>query len=149
MTTPRPLDMSFICRLALMWQAAVTVTLAHMAPTSLTAEMIARAGPMGRLAAFLFAGFVVVALLDMIVNDLLPDRYVLRWTERYRWLGVAGIGIVYLFLATTAAVGRVADGEWVLIAAYLGHAVLCLWWAVACVLIEYRTAMAATKELPC
>lgn len=145
MTHPRTLDMSLICRLSLMFQAAITALLAHASPTSLTAELIARSGPVGRLAALVFALFVLVALLDLVVNDLMPENYTLAWAARYRWLGVSGIGIVYLFLASSAMVGRVAAGEWVLIGAYVGLAGFCFWWATACVAIEYCAAVAARK----
>ena len=146
MNRPRLLDMSLICRLSLMWQAAITTLLSHLSPTSMTAELIARAGPVGQVAAFGFSMFVVVAVLDLIVNDLLPDRFTLAWAQRYRWLGVSGIGIVYLFLASSALVGHVADGEWVLILAYVGLSSCCFWWAAACVNIEYREAISKVSS---
>lgn len=137
MTNP----MSMICRLSLVFQALVTTLLAHLAPNSLAAELVWRAGAFGQMASLAFSVFVTIAVLDVVVNDLMPDNYALGWAARYRWLGVCGIGTVYLFLAATATVGPVSTGDWVLIGAYVGMAFFCFWWSTACVMSDYRDAM--------
>ena len=79
----------------------VTFYLATVAESSLNYRELVEAGPAGFWVAGVFALLSLVVIADVLVNDLLPERYHLRWVIRRRcWLfmllavGQVGMGMV-------------------------------------------------------
>lgn len=79
----------------------VTFYLATMADSWLNYRALVASGPAGFWVAGVFAALSLVVIADVVVNDLLPERYHLRWVIRRRlWLfmllavGQLGMGLV-------------------------------------------------------
>lgn len=69
-----------------------------MAPDSLSGRALAASGAMSHVAMVLVVILSAVAVLDMAVNDAMPDRFQLL-TIRYRHVGFLAISILLVMLA--------------------------------------------------
>lgn len=79
------------------WSAHLVVV-TWLAPESLSARALAHSGPVGQGVMALLLVLSVFAILDGLVNDLLPERYHLL-TIRYRHMGFMAIAIILVALA--------------------------------------------------
>jgi hypothetical protein len=89
--------------------------------SSLTSQAIEASGPHGWLLIHGTAFCCLVALFDVVVNDLMPARYTLPSAMRWRHLGFMGIA---LQLSAIGLLVVFAKGFTVLVLAYWLNAVL-------------------------
>lgn len=132
--------------LFLLWSAC-TLGLALLSPGSLTAVLSSRSGSVGAIAATVFAAAFVALLLDVIINELLPDRFTLMPVRRYRWLLVSAMSIVYWMYGTIALLpGAAPEGSWVLILSYFCVGAWGMTFAFHTKLTRYRNELAVHHE---
>jgi hypothetical protein len=117
-----------IARAALLTQAATTVALGWLSPTSLTAATIEAGGAIGAGVLTLMSMMVAVALLDLLFNDFLRRR--IAWAEDRESLVYMLIGLCY-WMQAMAGAATSDDGAWVLIANYIVFGAVCNWYGFA------------------
>lgn len=69
-------------------------------PRSLTAQVIAETGPVGLYWMLALAALAALAVVDVIVNDLLPDGYDLRPVYRRRHLLYVALAVLMFGMAS-------------------------------------------------
>lgn len=132
--------------LYLVW-AFCTLGLAVTSPTSLTAVLALKSGGVGGLGVIVFSTSCFVLLADLVINDLLPDKYELQFAREYRWLCVSSVAIVYWLFGTMALLpGTSPQGSWVLIAAYFAIGAWGMTFAFATKVARYRNQLAAHEH---
>ena len=73
------------------------------------------------MASMVFTVACAVLLADLIINDIMPQRFVFKAARSYRWLCLSSMAIVYWLFGTIALLpGASPPGSWVLIASYFG-----------------------------
>lgn len=77
------------------------VTISQFEPRSLSYQMVAAGGWPARVCMFFLFAMALIALLDTVVNDMLPDHYMLRWPlgrRRGIWmcLSITYMGIAFV-----------------------------------------------------
>lgn len=72
-------------------------------PISITARAIARTGEAGWAVVLMLGVSCVVLVLDVVVNDLLSDRYQFRSALRWRVFGFFGVSILLGILGALVA----------------------------------------------
>lgn len=111
----RSLPPYWLSRFIIACWAGSNVLLSLTRPDSLTALALADSGPMGAVALGLLGSMCGIAIIDCLVNDLMPDRYTLA-TISHRHLGFMAIAIVLVLIAGVIAKH---DGASLLLLAYL------------------------------
>ena len=135
----RLLRFNLIARAAILLAAGCTALLGYLTPTSLTATLGDGEGIAEAVVLLLMVGLVGVGLLDMFINDLLPERWRMRWAKRRRHMGFALLGAVYLVKAFAGVSFSAAPpGSWVLILFYVGMGCCCAWFTFASALRPTR-----------
>lgn len=66
---------------------------------SLTARAIERTGWAGWMLVLLLGGACLICIADVIVNDLMPDRFTLRGVKHWRHMGLLAIAMLLAMLA--------------------------------------------------
>lgn len=124
----RLLKFDLIARCAILIQTAFTCLLAWLVPTSLTARLIADGASYGRGVLLLLTLVVVAGAVDILINDFLPDRFVLPGIKRRRHVLyhlVAGLYFVQAF----AGVGNTINVEDILCLSYVCTGGAAAWYS--------------------
>lgn len=79
------------------------LAVAWFEPRSMTHESIVATGPAGWVLVLGAAFCCLVALADVLVNDLMPARFELRLTRAYRHAGFMGLAIQLSILGVLVA----------------------------------------------
>ena len=74
-------------RLYLCLRTLVVVVVSLNAPLSINAQMVAQAGALGYALVYVLSGLACLGILDLLINDCLPERYRLPFAEKHRHLG--------------------------------------------------------------
>ena len=132
--------------LFLLWSFC-TIGLATLSPSSLTAVLAARANGVGDTAAVVFLLCFVVLVVDMVINDFLPDSMRYKWALEYRWLCVSSMSIVYRMFGTIALLpGAAPEGSWILILSYFGIGAWGMAFAFQTKLAKYTQVVRSHEE---
>lgn len=126
-----------------------TTGLAILAPDSLTATLIAQAGLAGAIASGVFGLALLALFLDIVVNDLMPNRFYLRRSRDYRWLAVSSLACVFWLFGTLAVLPQNhvdLSGSWVLVLWYFAQGAWGMWFAWSTKLKRYRTTLARQTD---
>lgn len=124
----RMLRFDLIARFAIIAGATITCLLAWCVPASLTAQVLAEGGSAGRLVLLLLTGCMLVGWLDIVVNDMMPDRWHCRWAKRNLHRGYSVIAMLYL-LQAYASLGDALGPEDLLALGYTVNAGISGWYA--------------------
>lgn len=94
----------WITRLYVALSAFTAIAVIWWEPEALTHKLITQSGERGWWLVSALACVAVVGIFDVIVNDLLPDRFHLRCAKRWRHLIYAALAIglmciTYVFIA--------------------------------------------------
>ncbi|MEX3614280.1 MAG: hypothetical protein VB141_11125 [Burkholderia gladioli] len=82
-------DRDLVARVMYAFMAINVVIRGFSGACSLTGLMVESRGISGTLLGVVLAGVALVLLADLIINDVMPQRYAWAWPERYRhWLYV-------------------------------------------------------------
>lgn len=114
-------------RAALLTQGSTTIALGWFAPSSLTARLLADGGGVGGAMLLAMSAIVCVGWLDVVVNDVLPDRFKLNWARTHEHLGYMVLGVAYWTQAMGGASTELA-GATVLLLNYLAVGAVCCWY---------------------
>ena len=98
----------------------IVVGVSWFEPLSLTARALNASGPLAWVLLVILAVFCVASIADVIINDLMPARFALRFVLRRRHLSLMGIS---LMLAMISVLIVVAQGFTVLLFAYWLNAI--------------------------
>lgn len=131
---------NLIARSFALLSALTTCYLGWYSPSSLTARILDMGGGAGVLVLVLMTVVGMAGLADVVVNDLMPDRFRLPRTERNRHTGYNLLGALYLVQAMPG-LRLDAAGAAGLIAYYVGSGVLCGWLAWALVIRDDKHAL--------
>lgn len=117
----------FLTRLYVALSVMVNVAITATEPQALSFKVVDHTGPVGWFLMACLFGLACLACLDVLVNDLLPERFVLPTAVRWRHLVYMAIpmGQVSLVYAIVDA-----HGFTTLILTYLLDAVVCVTAAV-------------------
>ena len=123
----RLLRFNTTARVALLVQASTTAALGWWTPGSLTARVLADGGAVG--SALLVAMTVLVSggWIDVLVNDLLPDRMTLDVVRRKEHIGYLMLGAVFWAQAMGGLTTQ-EPGAGVLLGYYLMIGGVCCWY---------------------
>lgn len=120
----------FVARTSILVQSATTVSLGWLAPTSLTARILAEGDGTGRCLLWAMTIVTLAGLADAVVNDLMPESWQLECIQRNRHIGFMLLGAAYLVQAF-AGLGNSPGGAHVLLANYVGVGGVCGLFAAA------------------
>ncbi len=128
----RLLKFDLVARCAILVQAIFTCALAWLVPTSLTGRLLAAGATYGHAVLVLLTIVAVTGVLDILINDFLPDGFMLASIKRRRHVLyhlIAGL----FFIQAFAGVGALLDVEDILCLSYLFTGGLSAWysWAVS------------------
>lgn len=90
-------------RMVVALQVLVLCAITWFEDASLTAQAIEATGRGGWALVLVGAGFCLVALLDVAINDLAPQRFALPTAWAWRHVGFGAIGLQQLALAVLVA----------------------------------------------
>lgn len=121
-------------RLYLCCSTIVVNTITLGAAGSLNAQLTARAGAGAVIVTWLLMFCALVALVDLFINDILPDSFNFRFASEHRHLGY--VAIASLNLSFVFAMAK-ADAITMLAARYLLDAVFCTFVAWAHIVINH------------
>ena len=94
----------WLCRLFLALLVMLSCITVLTEPQSLIAITLAASGPAGRLVVMLLLAFSMIALLDVFINDLLPEKWAVHWTRNIRHLIYLGMALILTALAGVVSV---------------------------------------------
>lgn len=97
----------WLARLHVALSTFVIAVITIMEPLSLGNQVITRTGPLGWLCVMALAGVSLLCAADVIVNDMLPDRFRLPLAYRWRHLlyMLLALGLVSVTFVIAAAIG--------------------------------------------
>lgn len=129
----RLLKFDVIARCAIMVYASFTCTLAWFVPTSLTAKIIAQGGHYGTVALIAFSVIVAVGLVDILINDFLPEAYSFCSIKARRHKLYHYVATLY-FIQAMVGVGNTINIEDTVSVFYFLIGVIAAWysWTAAC-----------------
>lgn len=128
-------EQSFLwLRLYLCLSTVVVSTITLVADGSLNAQLAESAGRSAIFVTWLLLLFAVVALLDIFINDVLPDQWHFFFAREHRHLGYVVIASLNLSFIFTMAK---ADAVTWLAARYLLDAVFCAFVAWAHTIVNH------------
>lgn len=131
--TPEPhhlIKFDLIARCAILSPALYTCALAWFVPASLTAKLIASGHGYGHTLLILLTACVIVGMLDVLINDLLPERIFLTYFRRRRHL-IFNVLAGLFFVQVYAGIGDVVNAEDLLSLAYLSNGLVAAWYSWA------------------
>ena len=114
-------------RAALLSQGTTTAALAWFSPTSLTARLLVDGGVIGEAMLIVMSVLVCVGWLDVLINDVLPERVKLRCLREHEHIGYMVLGVAFW----TQAMGGTSTqlvGAGVLLANYVLVGSVCCWY---------------------
>ena len=118
---PEPKTRYWLSRLIVSLEVLfIVVGVSWFEPLSLTARALNATGPLGWVLLGVLGVCCLMTIADVIVNDLMPLRFVLRCVMRWRHLGFMGIA---LMLGMISVLIVVAQGFTVLLFAYWINAI--------------------------
>ena len=126
----RLLKFDLICRCAILATALTTSELGTFVQASLTAKLIIATGAYGTVTLLAFSVCVILALLDVLINDFMPERFSLRWVKQHRhliYLTLAGLYIAQAFVA----LGDRLDIQDFFALSYCRAGIVTAWYALA------------------
>lgn len=118
----RFLSWPMIARAFIAVQCLATGWLAVWEPDSLTAQLLATGGDTGAVIGYVMLVIGVLAILDVFVNDLLPDQWVLKITREHHGILYMLCGATFLWQAFVASASMIDS---ILPAYYVAEGVLC------------------------
>lgn len=124
----RLLQFDLLVRVSILFTAATTCLLAWFVPQSLTTVLLADGGEIGHVVRLVMTLVVGVGYLDVIINDMLPDRYSLPLAKHLRHLGYSLLAALYL-LQAYVSVGDTMGPEDLLPFGYALNAILSAWYS--------------------
>lgn len=124
----RLLQFDLLVRVAILFAATTTCLLAWFVPQSLTAGLLAGGAEIGRAVLIVMTGAVAIGYADVIINDMMPDRYSLPVAKHYRHLGYSLLAALYL-LQAYVSVGDTMGPEDLLPFGYGLNALLAGWYS--------------------
>ena len=98
----------------------IVVGVSWFEPLSLTARALNASGPLAWALLVVLGAFCAAAILDVVINDLMPPRFALRYAMRWRHLSFMGISLI---LGMISVLIVVAQGFTVLLFAYWLNAI--------------------------
>lgn len=119
---PRFIQWPTVARAQVALQCAATSWLAIGEPESLTARLLSVGGTIGVLVGWVMALCALLASADVLVNDVLPDRWRLPMTRRHHAHLYMACGASFLWQSFVAFASTLDSA---LPAYYLGQAGLC------------------------
>lgn len=114
-------------RLTVCWATLGMIAVAWWEPTSLSYLLLHRAAGWAHGVSVAMVLMAVLGIADAVVNDILPERYVLPGVAQYRHLGYSVLGTLHLVYVY--AMARASEVSW-LTAQWLTLALACVW--IAC-----------------
>lgn len=124
----RLLQFDLLVRVAILFAATITCLLAWFVPQSLTAVLLADGAEIGRAVLLVMTGAVVIGFADVLVNDLMPDRYSLPVAKHLRHLGYSLLAALCL-LQAYVSVGDSLGPEDLLPFGYALNALMAAWYS--------------------
>lgn len=124
----RLLRFDLICRAAILCASTITGILAWFVPRSLTAQLLDDGGVIGLAVLVVLSVSTLIGWLDILVNDLLPDRFHWYAAKRHQHQGYALIAGLYLLQAYTS-IGDSISVDDLLPLGYIGNAGIAAWYA--------------------
>lgn len=94
----------WITRLYVALSTLTTIAVIAWEPEALTHRLITQSGPPGWWLVGILAAVAIVGIVDVVVNDMLPDRFHLRCAKRSRHLIYVALSmglmcLTYVFIA--------------------------------------------------
>ena len=126
--THRLLSFELLVRWSVLSTSTVTCLLAWYVPQSLTAVLLHNGGPLSEAVLLALTAAVGIGYLDVLINDILPDRYKFNLVKASRHLGYSVIGGLYM-LQAFVSVGTTIGPEDLLPFGYLLNAFVCGWYS--------------------
>lgn len=111
-----------IARSFVMTQTAATGWLAVAEPTSLTARLLEAGGEVGDLVGLTMVVLAVLALLDVVINDVLPEEWTLKITRLHHEVLYMACGATFLWQAFVTSASDISSA---LPLYYVFQALLC------------------------
>jgi hypothetical protein len=124
----RLLQFDLLVRVSILFSSTITCLLAWFVPQSLTAVLLAGGAEMGRIVLIVMTGAVAIGYADVIINDMLPDRYSLPMAKHLRHLGYSLLAALYL-LQAYVSVGNSLGPEDLLPFGYALNALMAAWYS--------------------
>lgn len=124
----RLLRFDLLVRVAILFAATITCLLAWFVPQSLTAVLLDQGGAIGQVVLVALTMAVAIGYADVLINDLLPDRFSLPAVKHNRHLGYSIIGGLYL-LQAYVSVGDSIGPEDLLPLGYMLNAIMAGWFS--------------------
>lgn len=115
-------------RVAILFASTITCLLAWFVPRSLTSVLLENGGVIGEAVLVLLTVATLVGYADVLINDLLPERFAWRAIKHRRHLGYSLIGGLYL-LQAYVSVGDTIGPEDLLPLGYCLNAVMAGWFS--------------------
>ena len=122
-----------VARCILLGTSATTAALAWWTPGSATATLMSEGGSAAATAMVTLTVLTCLGWLDVVVNDLLPDRWQLPLLAWRRYWGFSALGAVYWMHAFAGIATGHTQGISVLLAWYLFVGFCCGWFAAVAV----------------
>lgn len=126
----RFLRSDLLCRLALLAASWWTCTLAWLVPNSLTGRSFNSGGVSSQVILLGLTMVLILGVLDVFINDLMPDRFVAMTLERWRYYLYHMMASTY-FLLAFATIGDALDMDDLISLGYLVNGFLSGWYALA------------------
>lgn len=124
----RLLQFDLLVRVGILFAATTTCLLGWFVPQSLTAVLLEGGAEIGCAVLIVMTGAVAIGYADVLVNDLLPDRYSLPIAKHLRHLGYSLLAALYL-LQAYVSVGDSMGPEDLLPFGYALNAVMAAWYS--------------------
>ena len=114
-------------RAALLSQGSTTAALGWWSPNSLTARLLVDGGAIGEAMLIAMSGLVCLGWLDVLVNDIMPERMKLTPLRANEHLGYMMLGGVF-WVQAMGSTSTELPGAGVLLANYLMVGGVCCWY---------------------
>jgi len=124
----RLLQFDLLVRVAILFTSATTCLLAWFVPQSLTAALLADGADIGRAVMLIMTSAVAIGYVDVLINDLLPDRFSFPMVKHFRHLGYSLLAALYL-LQAYVSVGDTMGPEDLLPFGYCLSALVSAWYS--------------------
>lgn len=124
----RLLQFDLLARVSILFSSTITCLLAWFVPQSLTAVLLADGAEIGRVMLIIMTTSVAIGYADVLINDLLPDRFSFPVVKHYRHLGYSLLAALYL-LQAYVSVGDTMGLEDLLPFGYCLSALMSAWYS--------------------
>jgi MFS family permease len=124
----RLLRFDLLVRVAILFAATITCLLAWFVPVSLTATLLIEGGAVGQAVLLAMTAATAIGYVDVVINDLMPDRFCVRLIKHKRHLGYSLIAFLYLVQAY-ASIGESLGPEDLLPLGYIMNGLMAAWFS--------------------